>query len=888
MNHSNLLSLMRYLPTFQNMKGFYSSTRISILVVVLAAISMVSMTSGIASAQDRLAGSVYFEKPAVHPGETVGLAVVLDMQTGWHVYPGKGSPDEVDGYIPTTIEVDLPKEWELGPAQWPKAHDMLFGPVGFQEQIRVYEGRAVVYFPITIPKDANPGDPRIRVTIGYQSCDDSICEMPTSTDTTTTLKVVETGTAISESVDESIPPSKVNITQLFAGYVKPMPASENPQTDEAVNDDLPSRVDLSLVMERSELVPGDQVGLAIIMNIHETWHIEPGEGTGEEADYPSRITLQLPEGWKASAIQWPSTVRVPAPGGGVTGSDTVAAYQGRVVAYVGITLPTPPSPPTSPTTVEPKTYHLSATLRYQACDPNVCELPNQVSAESIIKVLSPGTQPTDITSSKETSDLFKSFDRMKAFASTIGDDNDNTTDDTKVRAHEESTGHSGIAWGPIRWYGVGLIVTVAMLFMVVQTLRITKRFTIIIMIFVIGTVVTAGAWSFISSAVSEPEGWVSFTRLDFEKAQQRGDLIVVDFTAEWCLNCKTVEKVVLHKPEFLGFIRQPGVTAFIADITTGREEGAQFKNEVPKFGGGIPILAIYQPNDPEPVIFQGLYTLSPVMDALHGKAQHISTGHVFDFFGWRFSIGKNGWPIVLFIAALAGFFLNLTPCVLPVIPIKILSLQSHAGHPAKCFSLGLVFGLGIVTMFAVLGILMGGLITGMEKLQWGEFFQFWWANLLLGLIILVMALGMFGAFSTNLPDWVYMFNPQSDSAKGSFMLGILTAVLATPCAGPLLGAALTWAATQPAWLAMMMFIFMGIGMALPYVILTANPKWLDKMPKSGPGSELVKQVMGILLIAAAVFFLGSVPLNLASVGNASGSGISTVEITPHSTFDTGG
>jgi len=140
-----------------------------------------------------------------------------------------------------------------------------------------------------------------------------------------------------------------------------------------------------------------------------------------------------------------------------------------------------------------------------------------------------------------------------------------------------------------------------------------------------------------------------------------------------------------------------------------------------------------------------------------------------------------------------------------------------------------------------------------------------------------MAFGMFGAFTAKLPDWVYLFNPQSDSAKGSFFLGVLTAVLATPCAGPLLGAALTWAATQPAWLAMAMFIVMGIGMALPYVILTANPKWIDRMPKSGPGSELVKQVMGILLLAAAFFFLGSIPLNLQNTPSSPAAGIQSVE-----------
>ncbi len=308
------------------------------------------------------------------------------------------------------------------------------------------------------------------------------------------------------------------------------------------------------------------------------------------------------------------------------------------------------------------------------------------------------------------------------------------------------------------------------------------------------------------------------------------------------------------------------VTFLVADITTGEEEGQAFKDANPDLSGGIPILAIYLPENEDPIIFQGLYTLGPVMEALHGQAAEVSAGHVFDFMGYRFSVGENAWPIVLLLAGIAGFLLNLTPCVLPVIPIKILSLQAHAKNPARCFFLGIIFALGIVTMFAVLGVLIGGLAFGLDKMQWGEFYQYWYVNLVLGIIILAMGLGMFDLFTTNLPNWAYMFNPQSDTAKGSFFLGILTAVLATPCTGPLLGAALTWVITQPAWLAMTMFVVMGIGMALPYVILTANPKWIERIPKSGPGSELVKQVMGLLLIAAATFFLLTVPLTFGSGG----------------------
>jgi len=803
-----------------------------------------------AHAQDRMTATIIFQNDSAHPGDTVGVAIAMKIVPNWHIYPGKGSPDEQSGYIPTEIEVNLPDGWTAGQIQWPPAHDMLFGPPGFQEEIRSYEGLAIAFIPVTVPPDqSEESDVTVSAEIKYQACDDSICEMPTKAVASAELQIIPADQPIKESTDP-------DHLKTFAKYTSVATPSSQPDTQAR-----PQRLDLSLHPERPVLIPGDQIGIAVVMDIHKTWHLQPGAGSNDDADFPTQLNFNLPDGWAVGPIQWPPSVKVPAPGGGPSGEDIIDAYEGRAVALVGLTLPSD---------VKPGTYPLSASVEYQACDPKVCEPPATIDASVDIKVVADANALPVITPGNTTTDLFRSFDRAAAFKTAI---------DIKSSSSEQPTQPevNWFTWPRLRWYGVGAIITAAMLFMLVQTLRITSRIGIIFATLLVAVVITGTAWSFIASAVAEPEGWLPYSHNAFNEARERGGLIVVDFTAEWCLNCKTVEKMVLRTDDFTEFIKMPGVYAFIADITTGREEAMEFKNNTPEFGGGIPILAIYQPNEPRPVIFQGLYSLGPVMNALRGRAEHIESGHIFDFFGWRFSIGKNGWPIVLLLAALAGFFLNLTPCVLPVIPIKIISLQAHAKNPARCFFLGITFGLGIVAMFAVLGLLMGGLILGLDKMQWGEFFQYWWANLILGSIILVMAFGMFGAFTAKLPDWVYLFNPQSDSAKGSFFLGVLTAVLATPCAGPLLGAALTWAATQPAWLAMAMFIVMGIGMALPYVILTANPKWIDRMPKSGPGSELVKQVMGILLLAAAFFFLGSIPLNLQNTPSSPAAGIQSVE-----------
>lgn len=233
----------------------------------------------------------------------------------------------------------------------------------------------------------------------------------------------------------------------------------------------------------------------------------------------------------------------------------------------------------------------------------------------------------------------------------------------------------------------------------------------------------------------------------------------------------------------------------------------------------------------------------------------------FAFFGWDFNIDAatgGGLAMLLLIALIAGFFLNFTPCVLPVIPIKVMSLHQQAAHGdrRRTFFLGLVFSLGIIACFVALGSLVAGLVFGLEQLEWGEIFSYWWVSAILGGVIAVMALSMFGLFTFRLPQSAYMFNPSHDTASGNFLLGVLTAVLSTPCTAPLLGAAIAWAARQPSHLALSTFAAMGVGMAAPYLLLTANPKWINHLPRTGPGSELVKQTMGGLLLAVAVFFFG--------------------------------
>jgi thiol:disulfide interchange protein len=228
----------------------------------------------------------------------------------------------------------------------------------------------------------------------------------------------------------------------------------------------------------------------------------------------------------------------------------------------------------------------------------------------------------------------------------------------------------------------------------------------------------------------------------------------------------------------------------------------------------------------------------------------------FNIFAWQFSINTSsgfGWVVLLLTAALGGLLLNFTPCVLPLIPIKIISLSHASENRQRCFLLGLVMSLGVFAFWIGLGVLIA-LVSDFTATN--QLFQYPAFTILVGIIIGVMALGMFGFFSIRLPQFIYMINPQQDSLRGSFALGILAAVLSTPCTAPFMGAAAAWAATQGPLTTISTFAAIGGGMALPYLLLSAFPNLVSRMPKAGPASELIKQVMGLFMLAAAAYFLG--------------------------------
>jgi thiol:disulfide interchange protein DsbD len=214
----------------------------------------------------------------------------------------------------------------------------------------------------------------------------------------------------------------------------------------------------------------------------------------------------------------------------------------------------------------------------------------------------------------------------------------------------------------------------------------------------------------------------------------------------------------------------------------------------------------------------------------------------------------------LFLGFLGGIILNLMPCVLPVISLKIFGFIQQAGQSrSKILRSGIAFAGGIFAWFVGLAILLIALKGAGRDITWGGFqFTNPYFVLALSVIVLVFALNLFGVFEISLPQGVtrgLLSSTSGEHDAGSFFQGLFATVLATPCSAPFLGTALGFAFAQPPLIILSMFVAIAAGMSAPYLLLCAQPAWLHFLPKPGPWMVHVKQFMGFLLLATLLFLL---------------------------------
>lgn len=231
--------------------------------------------------------------------------------------------------------------------------------------------------------------------------------------------------------------------------------------------------------------------------------------------------------------------------------------------------------------------------------------------------------------------------------------------------------------------------------------------------------------------------------------------------------------------------------------------------------------------------------------------------------GFSFAVRPDGaersLALVLLFALLGGMLLNIMPCVLPVLSLKVLGFVNQAREaPRRVLMSGLVFALGVYASFLALALVVVALKVAGAQVGWGFQLQEPRFVVVISAVIFAFGLSLFGVFSIELPGMAAT-NLQGATAKsghaGDFMNGILATTLATPCTAPLLGPALGFAFSQPPVMIVAFFLVIATGLALPYVLLAARPGWLRFVPKPGPWMERFKQLMGVLLMATVIWLL---------------------------------
>ena len=212
--------------------------------------------------------------------------------------------------------------------------------------------------------------------------------------------------------------------------------------------------------------------------------------------------------------------------------------------------------------------------------------------------------------------------------------------------------------------------------------------------------------------------------------------------------------------------------------------------------------------------------------------------------------------MILLFALTGGMILNLMPCVFPVLSIKALSFTMSHQTQSQKQSHGLAYTAGVISSFLAIAIVMLTLRAAGEAIGWG--FQLQSPLFVIALIYLffIMGLAFLGylEIGTSIMSLGQSSEP-SDSLSSSFMTGVLATTVASPCTAPFMGPALGFAISQPMYVALLVFAFLGLGMALPFIALTWLPSLTSRLPKPGPWMDTFKQFLAFPLFLTALWLL---------------------------------
>lgn len=211
-----------------------------------------------------------------------------------------------------------------------------------------------------------------------------------------------------------------------------------------------------------------------------------------------------------------------------------------------------------------------------------------------------------------------------------------------------------------------------------------------------------------------------------------------------------------------------------------------------------------------------------------------------------------------FLAILGGLVLNLMPCVFPVLSMKALSLVKMSEKEQKHANLhGIFYTLGILTCFGAIAGLLISLQAAGSQIGWGFQLQNPIVVLLLAYLLFAMALNLSGFFEIKSGPLANIGHKLASQHgyKGTFFTGVLATIVATPCTAPFMAAAMGYALTQPPVISLTIFMALGLGLALPYLLLCFIPALRKSLPKPGAWMETFRQFMSFPLFASVAWLI---------------------------------
>jgi suppressor for copper-sensitivity B len=216
-------------------------------------------------------------------------------------------------------------------------------------------------------------------------------------------------------------------------------------------------------------------------------------------------------------------------------------------------------------------------------------------------------------------------------------------------------------------------------------------------------------------------------------------------------------------------------------------------------------------------------------------------------------------PAMLALALVGGLVLNLMPCVLPVLSLKLLGLVGHGGAERRAIRASfLASASGILATFLVFAAMLIGLKTAGHAIGWGLQFQEPVFLTALALLCVFFAANLWGLFEIALPGFLsdaLARGGDGEGIAGHFLTGAFATLLATPCSAPFVGTALGFALARGPLEIVLVFTALGLGLALPYLLVAALPGLAQRLPRPGPWMIWLKAVLGLALAGTALWLL---------------------------------